>query len=117
MIRCTPEVPGRAWWRGGLRLIATAVVTVGAAACRGTQSSGAESPGSQLYAVNCDTCHGPSGKGVGEFPKLIGVADILGGDYARTVITEGRNNMPAFGSTLSPVQIDEIVDHLATFRD
>ena len=50
-------------------------------------------------------------------PKITGTADILGGDYARTVIAEGRNAMPSFGAVLTPQQIDEIVDYYATFKD
>ena len=34
---------------------------------------------------------------------VIGKADILGGDYARTVIAEGRNKMPAFATALTGV--------------
>jgi len=68
-----------------------------------------------LYVANCATCHGPSGKGVGEFPKITGTGDILGGDYARTLIAEGRNLMPSFASTLTPAQIDEIVEYIKGF--
>lgn len=86
-------------------------------ACSGSRGgTTTQSPGSRLYATNCSTCHGPSGKGVeGVFPTIVGAADILGGDYARTVITEGRNRMPAFGTTLTQAQISEIVDYIATF--
>ncbi|HSB86848.1 MAG TPA: cytochrome c [Ilumatobacteraceae bacterium] len=99
-------------------MTAIALVAVSAVACRGAQGNTAnQSSAAQLYAVNCSTCHGQDGRGVGEFPKLVGTADVLGGDYARTVIGEGRNNMPAFGSKLSAAQIDEIVDYIATFHD
>ncbi len=50
-------------------------------------------------------------------PKIVGTTDILGGDYARTVIAEGRNAMPSFAATLTPAEIDEIVDYVATFKD
>lgn len=95
--------------------LATAVVLI--VACRAEQPTAETlTPAGRLYAVNCSTCHGPAGKGVGDMPKIIGTSDILGGDYSRTVIAEGRNLMPAFGATLTPEQINEIVDYVATFK-
>ena len=86
------------------------------AACHPQPVAKTQTPGGQLYAINCSTCHGPSGQGLGVFPKIAGVADILNGDYARTVIAEGRNAMPSFGTKLTTTQINEIVDYIATFR-
>ena len=97
----------------GLSAVVAALLIV---ACRPQPVAETQTPGGQLYAFNCATCHGASGQGVGDFPKLIGVAAILNGDYARTVITQGRNKMAAFGTKLTPAQIDEIVDYMATFR-
>ena len=103
----------RAW-----QLSAVAGVLLLAVGCRGSQTPGeTQSTGKALFAINCSTCHGPAGKGLGVYPKLVGVADILGGDYARTVIAEGRNNMPSFVAKLTPQQINEIVDYIATFKD
>ena len=88
------------------------------AACRGQQGGGSvQNTGERLYLANCATCHGGNGKGLGQNPTIIGKAAILGGDYARTVIAEGRNNMPAFASKLSQQQINEIVDYVATLHD
>jgi mono/diheme cytochrome c family protein len=96
---------------------AAACLMVLAVSCRGGEGgSAAPSEGERLYNSNCATCHGANGEGIGEFPKLTGTAKILGGDYARTVIAEGRNKMPAFGSALTPAQIDEIVDYMARFK-
>jgi mono/diheme cytochrome c family protein len=50
-------------------------------------------------------------------PKIAGTTEILGGDYDRTVVAEGRNAMPAFGARLTQEQINEIVDYVATFKD
>jgi cytochrome c6 len=96
---------------------AAAVAAVLAVACRGEPPiAGSETPGGRLYAINCSTCHGPAGKGVGDLPTIVGTAAILQGDYARTVIAEGRNVMPAFGGKLSQAEINEIVDYVATFK-
>lgn len=87
-------------------------------ACKGQQGGGTvQNTGERLYLANCATCHGDNGKGLGQYPTIIGKADILGGDYARTVVAEGRNLMPAFGGKLSQQQIDEIVDYVATLHD
>ncbi len=85
-------------------------------ACRPQSVAETQTPGGQLYVSNCATCHGASGQGVGDYPKLIGVTNILNGDYARTVIAQGRNKMAAFGTKLTPEQINEIVDYIATFK-
>jgi mono/diheme cytochrome c family protein len=87
-----------------------------ASSCRGGGQAAQASTGQALYNTNCATCHGASGQGVGEFPKVVGAADVLGGDYARTVIAQGRNKMPSFGGKLTPAQIDAIVDYIATFQ-
>jgi cytochrome c6 len=87
-------------------------------ACRAaTPAADTQTPGGRLYTTNCSTCHGPAGQGVGDFPKIVGTSDVLGGDYARTLVAEGRNAMPAFGARLTPQQIEEIVDYVATFKD
>ncbi|MGZ4771266.1 MAG: c-type cytochrome [Ilumatobacteraceae bacterium] len=96
--------------------VSTLVAALLIVACRPQPVTQTQTPGGQLYAFNCATCHGAAGQGVGDFPKLIGVASILNGDYARTVITQGRNKMAAFGTKLTPAQINEIVDYIATFR-
>jgi len=106
-------MPERRWW-------AAIAVTAGLAmaGCKGQQGGGTvQSTGEQLYAANCATCHGDNGKGLGQYPTIIGKADLLGGDYARTVIREGRNDMPSFAGKLSQQQIDEIVDYVATLHD
>jgi mono/diheme cytochrome c family protein len=98
-------------------LSAVAIVAVLVVACQGQQSiAGSETPGGRLYAINCSTCHGPAGKGVGDLPTIVGTSAILDGDYARTVIAEGRNVMPAFGGKLSQAEINQIVDYVATFK-
>jgi mono/diheme cytochrome c family protein len=85
-------------------------------ACRPQPVAQTQTPGGRLYDLNCSTCHGPAGKGIGDVPKIVGSTSILEGDYDRTVVAEGRNKMPAFGKKLTAQQINEIVDYVATFR-
>ena len=101
-----------------LRLVAPVVLVVLIVACRTPQPvTDTKMLGSQIYAVNCSTCHGPSGQGVGAVPRIVGSTSILSGDYDRTVITEGRLLMPAFGKVLTASQINEVVAFVATLRD
>jgi mono/diheme cytochrome c family protein len=99
-----------------LYLLAAAAIALLLVACRTGQSAAStQTPASMLYAINCATCHGPTGQGVGVFPRLVGTANILDGDYDRTVIAQGRLAMPAFGKVLTPTQINEIVAYVDAF--
>jgi mono/diheme cytochrome c family protein len=75
-----------------------------------------ESPGAALFSGNCARCHGADGGGglgpqlsdgkvVEAFPD---VADQI------TFVTRGRGSMPAFGDTLSPAQIRQVVEYTRT---
>lgn len=89
--------------------------------------------GEALVAENqCAACHGPDLGGTDAFPSLLGIADgpvsenlqDLAAEYpdewiplwidGTTPETEGldRGGMPAFGTDLSPEQIDAIVAYL-----
>ncbi len=103
----------RHWLHVGVSTLVAASLIV---ACRPQPVAQIQTPGGRLYDINCSTCHGPAGKGLGAFPKIVGSAAILDGDYARTVVAQGRNKMPSFGTKLTADQINEIVDYVATFR-
>lgn len=84
--------------------------------------------GEQVYAANCQACHGENGMGVpGTFPPLAGDPIVNGGNadaHIRTVLhgTSGRTiggthysaQMPAFASQLSDAQIAAVIDHERT---
>jgi mono/diheme cytochrome c family protein len=103
----------RRWLQvGASMLVALSLI----AACHPQPVAQTQTPGGRLYDLNCSTCHGPAGKGIGDVPKIVGSTSILEGDYDRTVIAQGRNKMPSFGTKLTAEQINEIVDYVATFR-
>ena len=103
----------RSWLHvGASTLVAVSLI----AACHPQPVAQTQTPGGQLYNINCSTCHGPKGNGIGDVPKIVGSTSILEGDYDRTVIAQGRNKMPSFGKKLTAEQINEIVDYVATFR-
>ncbi len=106
-----------------------AIVYVGAFGERGT-SEGPVDLGAQVFARNCASCHGASGQGVGNFPALAGgdaartfpdradhVSWVQTGSAPFTGQTYGAGTrvatggMPAFGSILSPEEIEAVVDY------
>jgi mono/diheme cytochrome c family protein len=84
--------------------------------------------GAQVYAQNCQSCHGQTGSGVpGVFPPLAGDPIVNGSDadaHIRTVLKglSGKTisgshfaaQMPAFASALNDAQIAAVIDHERT---
>ena len=84
--------------------------------------------GAQVYAANCQACHGESGTGVqGTFPPLAGDPVVNGANadtHIRIVLhglsgkaiggTHYSAQMPPFASQLSDAQIAAVVDHERT---
>ena len=67
--------------------------------------------GRAVYENACGACHGPSGEGGhGGGPALIAATNR---SIVMQVVTEGRNEMPAFGGLLSPEQIRDVSAHVA----
>ena len=56
------------------------------------------SPGQQVYAANCSSCHGAERKGNAEsgFPSLVDINDKFERDHVLNVITKGKGMMPGF---------------------
>lgn len=84
--------------------------------------------GKNLYTTNCASCHGVKGDGkgpVGELcqpvPPAIGTAVYKGGQYTDGYfyyyIYVGKNNMPTFGTKLTPEEISSIVLHLREMQN
>jgi mono/diheme cytochrome c family protein len=62
---------------------------------------------SEAYTRLCAACHGPAGEGTALGPGLTG--SQMEGDDLVEIITNGSSLMPAFGPTLTPGQVDELV--------
>src|SRR6478672_1053425 len=74
------------------------------------------SPGAALFAKNCARCHGSNGGG-GLGPQLSdGKVKQDFPDAAKEVafVTKGKGGMPAFGGTLSPAEIKQVVAYTRT---
>ncbi len=63
----------------------------------------------ELYVSACLSCHGEDGRG-GQ--GGIGYSDELTIQSIVTVVTEGRNDMPGFGDSLSPEQILDLAEYV-----
>jgi quinohemoprotein ethanol dehydrogenase len=87
----------------------------GPGATGATGAVGADRPpnrdnGANLYRAACVPCHGATGEGGhGGGPTLI---NGLTSDMIVSVTTTGRNNMPSFGGTLSPGDINDIAAYI-----
>jgi len=70
--------------------------------------------GAGIYKANCATCHGSSGQGfVG--PSLVGtVAKYPDAADEIAVVTNGRNEMPAWGGRITTKQIASVVGYTRT---
>jgi quinohemoprotein ethanol dehydrogenase len=67
--------------------------------------------GLKVYQSACTFCHGPNGEGGhGGGPAFTDVGSV--GAVVQTV-TEGRNQMPAFGNLLSPEDIRDVASYVA----
>ena len=64
--------------------------------------------GMSVYQTNCQACHGAQLEGVAAVPELLTVIDRLSDTELRAVISNGRNQMPAFHQ-LSADDVDALV--------
>ena len=72
----------------------------------------------EIFAQNCAMCHGPDGAGT-PLGKRMGVADLRSADVQKQahsalaqVVSNGRNNMPAFKAKLSGDQIAALIKYI-----
>lgn len=83
----------------------------------------AQSGGAALYKAKCAACHGADGKGataVGKANNIrdLGSADVQGqsDDALAGIIGNGKNKMPAYGKSLKPEQIKDLVAYIRTLK-
>jgi mono/diheme cytochrome c family protein len=79
-------------------------------------STAPTTPGAQIFAASCASCHGADGGG-GTGPQLAGGAAAKrfpSVDDQIRFVTDGSGAMPAFGGQLSPREIREVVEYTRT---
>jgi cytochrome c6 len=69
----------------------------------------------ELYAQNCQTCHGADGTAGLSGAKNLQTS-VLGDSEVKNLISAGKNNMPPYQKSLSEKQIDELVNFVKTLR-
>jgi cytochrome c6 len=79
----------------------------------------AQDAGTTLYKTKCAACHGADGKGettIGKANKIrdLGSADVQQQSDAdlTTIISSGKGKMPAYGKSLKPDQVKDLVAFL-----
>lgn len=68
--------------------------------------------GAEIFATNCARCHGETGEG-GRGKNLQGIGEDPREDHVDQV-TNGGGGMPAWGTRLTPEQIQAVVDFVRT---
>jgi len=74
--------------------------------------------GSQIYALHCAVCHGPTGQGgVPGAPRFNRGERLLQSDAALLeAVRRGRNVMPAFAGVLRDREILDVIAYLRTLQ-
>jgi mono/diheme cytochrome c family protein len=79
--------------------------------------------GEALYKSKCAGCHGADGKGQTAMGKANNVRDLGSADVqAQTddviagIIGNGKSKMPAYGKSLKPDQIKDLVTYIRTLK-
>ncbi len=113
-----------------IRLLSLAIALLGAAGCHSAPPSSSaaadltpfQAGGRQLFVQYCGRCHeaysssgknGPPLKGLFQ-KRYLPSGTPANDDRLRDVITMGRADMPAFGSVLTPEQVNQIIAYLHT---
>ncbi len=69
----------------------------------------------QLFATTCGWCHSDGGRTAGKGPQLMDTK--RSDDFVRDRIKNGKPGaMPAFGSTFSDAQIDQIIKYIRELK-
>jgi cytochrome c6 len=86
-------------------------------------SAQAQTGGEALYKSKCAGCHGADGKGqtaVGKADNIrdLGSADVQAksDDAIAGIIGNGKGKMPAYGKSLKPDQIKDLVTYIRTLK-
>jgi mono/diheme cytochrome c family protein len=79
-------------------------------------------PGEDTYKSHCVVCHGADGSGKTTLGQQLKASDLHGKDVQsmtdaqlKQVISDGKNNMPAFSGQVTAAEIDDLVKYIRTF--
>jgi len=79
----------------------------------------AQDAGAALFKTKCGACHGPDGKGETAMGKANKLRDFSSADVQKQtdaelagIIETGKGKMPAYGKSLKPEQVKELVAYI-----
>jgi cytochrome c6 len=79
--------------------------------------------GADTFKAKCAACHGPTGTGDTTMGKNLKLRDMSSADVQKqsddeitTIISAGKNKMPAYGTKLSKEQIADVVKFIRTLK-
>jgi cytochrome c6 len=106
------------WTRMGIVTIgAAAVLSLGFA----NVPANAQDAAAALYKTKCAACHGADGKGETAVGKTNKIRDLGSPEVQQqsdadltAVITSGKGKMPAYGKSLKPDQVKDLVAYIRT---
>jgi cytochrome c6 len=95
----------------------TAIVLVMAAVTGSTPLAAQDGP--TLFKTKCAMCHGADGKGETPMGKKLNIRDLGSPDVQKqtdaeltTIISKGKDKMPAFEGKLTAEQIGQVLAHI-----
>ena len=99
-----------------LAAMAASLTCVALAAAQNATAPGEEKfDVSQLFAATCGFCHSDGGRAPGRGPQLMN--SPRDDDLLRDRIKNGKSGaMPAFGTTFTDVQVDEIIKYIRALK-
>ena len=99
-----------------LAALAASLTCVALAAAQNATAPGEEKfDVSQLFATTCGFCHSDGGRAPGRGPQLMN--SPRDDDFLRDRIKNGKNGaMPAFATSFTDVQVDEIIRYIRTLK-
>ena len=100
---------------GALSLLAGSLACAISAQSQPATSNDAPFDVDQLFASTCGFCHSDGGRAAGKGPQLMN--SPRDDEFIRNRIKNGKvGTMPAFGSTFSDAQIDQIIKHIRELK-
>jgi cytochrome c6 len=103
--------------RGTLALLLGVAFGVAASSAR------AQSEGAALFKTKCAVCHGADGKGDTGIGRADKIRDLGSPEVQKQtdeelagIIGNGKGKMPAYGKSLKPEQIKDLVAFIRTLR-
>lgn len=100
-----------------------AIAAAVAAFTFGSAPAQAQTGGEALYKTKCAGCHGPDGKGQTTMGKANNIRDLGSADVQKQsdddlsgIIENGKGKMPAYGKSLKPDQIKDLVAYIRTLK-